>query len=87
MKSASCGRFRTIFDGLIKTSFTSQMNDVNNLTRPRDSLDDAVERPADDLLHPLRVLLGHPLQPDAERRLLGAAVVPAQRDISDRRVT
>lgn len=53
--------------------------------RPCDLLDDVVDGLADDVLHRLRVLLGHPLQPDAERRLLGAAVVSEQQDVSPQR--
>lgn len=53
--------------------------------RPRDLLDDVVDGLADDVLHRLRVLLGHPLQPDAEGRLLGAAVVSEQQDVSPQR--
>lgn len=41
------------------------------------SLDDVVDGLADDLFDLLGVLLSHPLQPDAEGRLFGAAVVPA----------
>lgn len=44
-------------------------------------LDDVVDGLADDVLHRLRVLLGHPLQPDAEGRLLGAAVVSEQKGV------
>lgn len=50
--------------------------------QPCDLLDDAIDGLADDVLHRLRILLGHPLQPDAEGRLLGAAVVPEQQDVS-----
>lgn len=39
---------------------------------------------ADDVFHPLRVLLSHPLQSDAERCLFGAAVISEQHDISTR---
>lgn len=44
----------------------------------RHLLDDAVDGVADDRLDSLRVLLCYPLQADTERRLLGAAVVPAE---------
>lgn len=47
-----------------------------------DLLDDVIDGLADDVLHRLRIPLGHPLQPDAEGRLLGAAVVPEQQDVS-----
>lgn len=49
--------------------------------RPRDLLDDVVDGLADDVLHRLCVLLGHPLKPDAEGRLLGAAVISDQQDV------
>lgn len=47
-----------------------------------DVLYDVINGLADDLFHHLFVLLGHPLQSDAEGRLLGAAVVSEQQDIS-----
>lgn len=47
-----------------------------------DVLYDVVDGLADDLFHPLCVLLSHPLQSDAEGRLFGAAVVSEQQDIS-----
>lgn len=50
--------------------------------RSRDLRDDVVDGLADDVLHRLRVLLCHPLQSDAEGRLLGAAVVSVQQEVS-----
>lgn len=50
--------------------------------QPCDLLDDVIEGLADDVLHRLSVLFGHPLQPDAEGRLLRAAVVSEQQDVS-----
>lgn len=45
-----------------------------------DLLYDVIDGLADDLFDPLRVLLSHPLQAYAERRLFGAAVVSAQHE-------
>lgn len=53
----------------------------------RDLLNDVVDGLADDVLHHLRVLLGHPLQPDAKGCLFGAAVISKQQDITSRRQT
>lgn len=49
---------------------------------PWDLLYNVVDGLADDLFHPLCVLLSHPLQSYAERCLFGAAIISAQQHIS-----